>query len=402
MSTQSKSSQRRKRGISGEIDLAPGNDEVRFSRWGKYNLISTNRPVLLSSSGQPLVPYSSSEPTPVRLDAIRPDHTILQDELLAAASRMDLNGRSVPVLGGILLLSKLGQGGMGAVYYGIHPRLDQEVAVKVFPKWMANHDPSAAHRFIREARLAFSVRSPHLIAVIDVNEENGILYLVMEYVKGQTAADYQRDIALRTAKNLSETIVLDLCIGAARGLEAAHRQGVIHRDVKPDNIMIPYANHAAAPRHMQKPLNFAGTKLLDLGLARKEMRDKSTQRSGFCLGTPGFMAPEQTMDASSVGKPADVFAMGATMFSLLTGKIPSAKRSTRRSPFTKPRPAHRPIRALNPEISDPVAQLIDRCLELQPEKRPPDATALLRALRTARSQIDSSYKGSNSGEWTAL
>ncbi len=395
-------------GISGEFDPQHKSRQFQLSRWGRSksgaHRIPEPPPFLRPQQPPTAGPMPFSGPDlelPVALpDGVKPDANILLDELLAAAPRKEANGRLIPTLGGILLISKVGQGGMGSVYYGIHPRLDTEVAVKVLSKTISNRDPTMAQRFIREARLAFSVHNPHLIGVIDINEENGILYLVMQYVYGQTASSYQRDAFLRTATQLPEPIVLDICIGSTKGLEAAHRKGVIHRDIKPDNIMIPYTHCAPAQRRSETPLDFESTILMDLGLARKEMRDKSVQRAGNILGTPGFMSPEQMLDASSVGKPADVFGVGATMFSLLTGKLPDFKKGTQKSAFTKAsKPTCNPIQMLRPEISEPVAQMVDHCLQLQPESRPADATALLKELLSVRGQIDASYNGHYSGEW---
>ena len=108
---------------------------------------------------------------------------LLDDKLILSATRVDVRGTRVPVLGGIQLLAKLGQGGMGAVYYGVHPRLHQEVAVKVLPFHLAEQEPGLIPRFIREAQIAAKVRSPHLVGVIDVNEENGLFFLVMEFIQ---------------------------------------------------------------------------------------------------------------------------------------------------------------------------------------------------------------------------
>ena len=394
-------------GISGEYDPAHKSRQFQLSRWGRtksgaHRIVeppSFLKPQPSKTSGP--VPYSG--PCPEQSldlpDGIKPDANILLDELIAAAPRKEVNGRLIPTLGGILLISKLGQGGMGSVYYGIHPRLDTEVAGKVLSKAVSSRDPSMAQRFIREARLAFSVHNPHLIGVIDINDESGILYLVMQYVYGQTAASYQRDAFLRTAAQLPEPIVLDICIGATKGLQAAHQKGVIHRDIKPDNIIIPYTHCAAEQRRSQTPLSFENTILMDLGLARKEMRDKTAQRTGFVLGTPGFMSPEQMLDASSVGRPADVFGMGASMFSLLTGKLPDFKKPAGKSAFTKSKPECKPIRMQRPDISEPVAELVDHCLALQPECRLADATALLKEMIKVRGQIDASYNGHYSGEW---
>src|SRR5689334_8509918 len=162
----------------------------------------------------------------------------LSDEgLLQQAPRIDFNGRKIPSLGGIPLIAKLGQGGMGAVYYGIHPGLQIEVAVKVLPLALAQ--PEAIQRFYREAQIAAKIQSPHLVAVRDVNQEHGLYYLVMEYINGLTAGGYLKEIKHQNQPGLPEAAALDIIIAATEGLAVAHGAAIIHRDIKPDNILIP-------------------------------------------------------------------------------------------------------------------------------------------------------------------
>src|SRR5205823_4676117 len=161
--------------------------------------------------------------------------------LLANAPRIDTNGKATPALGGIPLLAKLGQGGMGAVYYGIHPRLQVAVAVKVLPFHLAQSQPDMIQRFFREAQIAARIKSSHLVNVLDVNEEKGLFYLIMEFVSGQSAGAHLRQIAKEGGAGLPETTALEICIAATEGLAAAHAENVVHRDIKPDNIMLPKA-----------------------------------------------------------------------------------------------------------------------------------------------------------------
>jgi serine/threonine protein kinase len=237
------------------------------------------------------------------------------DRLLNGAPRVTHDGREVPALGGIPLLKKIGQGGMGAVYYGFHPRLAQEVAVKVLPFPLIAQDPIAVQRFYREAQIAAKVKSPHLVGVMDVNEEAGLFYLVMEYVNGVTAGSYLSNKKSATGGALNETEALDICIGAAQGLAAAHAEGIIHRDLKPDNILIPSSKQEAA-------LLFENAKLADLGLARTDESGQSLTSSFSAMGSVGYMPPEQALDAKKVRKQGDVFSLGATLYALLSGRAP--------------------------------------------------------------------------------
>ncbi len=330
-----------------------------------------------------LTPHGTSTPGSMGIRAATaPTQDLSGDKLILSALRIPFNGMSVPSLGGIPLLSKLGQGGMGAVYFGFHPRLNQEVAVKVLPFEMAEKHPAAIERFFREAQLAASVKSPHLVGVLDVNQERGLFYIVMEYVEGVSGQAYLREVVKSGATGLCEIVALDLCIATCTGLAVAHARGIIHRDVKPDNILIP--------RNKQtRELNVEGAQLADLGLARSEMMgEAAATRTEACMGTPGFMSPEQAKDAKSCGKPADVFSMGATLYALLSGRSPfGGGGAPLQMVMATINDLHTPVRDLRPEISAATADLLDRCLAKEPVKRYADASALLAALKVCRAGL---------------
>jgi serine/threonine protein kinase len=335
---------------------------------------------------EPRLEATRVEPAPVfknlNLDGMSPGQTIATqdltgDKMILAAPRINYNGVQVPALGGIPLLAKLGQGGMGAVYYGIHPRLNKEIAVKVLPFHLAEQQPDMVKRFFREAQIAAMVQSPHLVSAMDVNEEKGLVYLVMEYVNGESSGSYLRKIK-QTGQVISETVALDICIAATEGLAGAHNGGIIHRDIKPDNVLIP-KNRAT------NQLNFKAAKLADLGLARGEELGQSLTMGQACMGTPGYMSPEQAMDAKSVGKPADVFSMGAMLYALLCGNAPFTGSTAMKIVMETAQQPHKPLRELREDASAQVSELIDKCLQKAPEKRFADADTLLEALKEVRS-----------------
>src|SRR6185295_11857177 len=142
-------------------------------------------------------------------------------------------------------------------------RLETEVAIKILPLANAQQQQSLVERFLREARIAAKVKSPHIAAVYDVNMEHGVFYIQMEYVDGKSAGSYVREILQSTGRGLPETVALDICVAACEGLSAAHAEGIIHRDIKPDNIMIPRQRRGGDAG----ALDFSASKLLDLGLA---------------------------------------------------------------------------------------------------------------------------------------
>jgi tRNA A-37 threonylcarbamoyl transferase component Bud32 len=259
---------------------------------------------------------------------------------------------------------------MGAVYHGVHLRLGTEMAVKVL------HATAQSERFDREARLTAQLRSPHLVQVVDMDEdaESGLEFMVMEYVDGLSALAWRKGLAA-SGIEVSELDALDVCIAATAGLAVAHDADVVHRDVKPANILIPF--EADLPR-------LSEAKLADLGLARMRETDEELTASGLGMGTPGYVAPEQVLDASSAGKPADVYGMGATLYALLAGRTPV---SGRRAGVLAVAGELTPIREVRPGVSVTVVELVERCLARDPDRRCADATALLEELRFCRAAV---------------
>ncbi|MBI3830881.1 MAG: protein kinase [Planctomycetes bacterium] len=338
--------------------------------------------------GQSVAPTSFSLSGTTGLPPIsRPVIDLSQDKLLLSAPRGLVDGKPTPSLGGIPLLSKLGQGGMGAVYYGIHPRLKLEVAVKVLPFHLAGQQPGLVERFFREAQIAAKVQSPHLVNVKDVNEDCGLFYLVMEYVHGTSAGSYLKQVKDMGRPGLPEAEALEIATAATQGLKAAHDESVVHRDIKPDNIMIPKSKNG-------EQIFFKSAKLADLGLARGEDgAQQSLTGTQVALGTPGYMSPEQADDARNAGKPADVFSMGAAIYAMLTGAAPFKGESLMQIFFATAQKPHEPVRNLRPEISAATAELLDRCLAKDPAQRLPDATALLAALQDCAARLGSGQQG---------
>jgi formylglycine-generating enzyme required for sulfatase activity len=309
-----------------------------------------------------------------------PPEDLNSDPLLQDLPRTDVDGREVPVLGKIPLLARLGKGAMGAVYYGVHPRLKIEVAVKVLHANLAKSDPALIERFYREAQSAARVSSRHLVHVTDVDEEYGLFYIMMEYVRGISAVQYLKLQMKSGKKGVDEAEALDIVMAATRGLAAAHVEGIIHRDVKPANIMVPQSKAGEG-------YDLELSKLADLGLARPEGQDAGLTGAYQAIGTPGFMAPEQIQDASTAGKAADVFSMGATLHALLTATTPfpgASQMIVLSNTMTQP---HLPVETVRRDVSLGTVTLIDRCLSKEPSRRYSDGQALLDALRLGRQML---------------
>ena len=211
------------------------------------------------------------------------------------------------VLGNYVILDKLGQGGMGTVFKARHRRMNRLVALKVLPQSLSSL-PEAIARFQREVEAAARLQHPNIAAAYDADEASGVHFLVMEYVDGPTLANY-----IKQRGPLPTTIAVRLAAQAARGLAAAHAQGIVHRDIKPSNIMLS----------RQGVL-----KVLDMGLAQVrgpetlELTSDVTQ-TGRVMGTVDYMAPEQARDAKNVDLRADIYRLGCTLYYLATGQTPA-------------------------------------------------------------------------------
>jgi len=312
---------------------------------------------------------------------------LLNDPLLLAAPRVDFRGKPAPCLNGIPLLAMIGRGGMGAVYYGVHPRLRSEVAVKVLPFHLAEQDQGMVRRFFREAQIAAQVRSPHLVNVMDVNEEAGLFFLVMEFVPGRTAGQVLKHY-MEKGQPVSEKDTLDVIIAATEGLWAAHGANVVHRDIKPENIMVPYVGRGS------KEFDLRRAKLMDLGLARNEDSNQSLTGAQAAMGTPGYMAPEQAMDAKTADKRSDVFSMGATIYCMLNGKPPFRGETVMKILMATMHEPHEPIIKLRPDVSPMLNEITERCLGKKQEHRFKDAKELLSALEDCKRLVAGGMSGS--------
>lgn len=279
-------------------------------------------------------------------------------------------GRSL-VLGNYLLLEKIGQGGMGAVYKAEHRRMKRVVAIKMLPP-ATMKDAAACARFQREVEAAARLDHPHIVAALDADEANGVHFLVMQYIAGSNlAAHVKRHGPLPVAE------AVGYIVQAARGLEFAHKKGIIHRDIKPSNLL----------------LDADGTvKILDMGLARVEAIDGTAQSelttTGVVMGTIDFMAPEQAMSSKSADARADIYSLGCSLYYLLTGK-PAYGGETLMAKLLahreNPIPVLHTVRADVPERLEPVFQ---KLVAKQREDRFQTMTEVIAALEDGSQKED--------------
>lgn len=300
---------------------------------------------------------------------------LTRDKLLEEVPRIEVDGKTVPALGGIPLFGKLGQGAMGAVYYGIDPKLRSGVAIKVFPVAMTGKE--VIDRLYEQVHHIAKLKSKYLVSCRTIDKEGGLCYIVLEYVSGISAAGYAQRIRGTTGKEgIPEAVALDLCIAATDGLAAAHRDGIMHGDIRPQNILIP--------RKGSDVFLFAESKLTDMGIPRIEELGGLLSGANAPMGQPGFMAPEQAVDAKASRKPSDVFSMGATLYALLTGKPPFDADNPMNAILASIQTQHEPVSKLRKDVSPATSEVIDRCLAKQPGDRFADGSALLEALSVCR------------------
>ena len=203
---------------------------------------------------------------------------------------------------GYKIVGKLGAGAMAVVYKARQLSLNRMVAIKILPKRFTEN-PEYVERFYKEGQAAGKLNHPNIVQAIDVGEAGGYHYFVMEYVEGKTIAD-----DLSAGKVFEETEALDMIIQVASALGHAHALKLIHRDVKPKNIMIN--NHGAI-------------KLADMGLARATTDIEAAQsEAGKAYGTPYYIAPEQIRGKIDIDGRADIYGLGATLYHMLTGRVP--------------------------------------------------------------------------------
>lgn len=256
------------------------------------------------------------------------------------------------------LLSKLGQGGMGAVFRALHTKLDRVVAIKLLsPDRMRS--PEAVLRFEREMKAVGKLNHPKIVAALDAGEADGMHYLVMEYIEGTNLA-----ALVQHTGPLAVSDACELIRQAAVAMDHAWTKGLVHRDIKPSNLMLARADEGEAC-----------VKLLDLGLALLDdprPDDRNLTTTGQFMGTVEYMAPEQASDSHTVDARADVYSLGATLFKLLTGRAPF-QRDDHASPFTlmmaKVTNAAPTIGSFRSDLPEQLVTLVDRLLARDPATR---------------------------------
>ena len=254
----------------------------------------------------------------------------------------------------------LGRGGMGAVYRAFDPKLGREVAIKVLKRGGASSEAQRA-RFLREAEVLARLRHPHVVALHEVGELEGALYLVLDLVEGESL-----QARLRRMGPLDVDEALRITTQLARALVQVHERGALHRDLKPENVLLD---------EDLRPL------LTDFGLAFDFETDDQLSKTGTFMGTPGFASPEQVRGARAlIGPPTDVFGLGAILYACLTGRAPFEGATLLVIMAATHQGTPELPSAQRPDVPSALDAICMRCLESDPQDRYPSATALLEAL----------------------
>jgi serine/threonine protein kinase/class 3 adenylate cyclase len=281
-------------------------------------------------------------------------------------------------LGRFRLLEQIGQGSQGVVYRAEDTADGSIVAIKVLrPEWASRRE--VLRRFRKEARILAEVNNPNVVNLLEYNEDAGVAYLVLELVTGRSLHEL-----LARGKLLDEPLALAIASDVARGLREAHKRGIVHRDVKPGNILLldpAPAPPVAATQGGSVLRTHLRVKLSDFGLARHLVESESLALTepGALLGTPQYMAPEQCT-GRMVDPRTDVYALGATLFHMLASRPPFVAESRDQLYELHCHEPPPPIEKYNPAASPGVGQVVARALAKAPEDRYADAGAMLRDL----------------------
>ena len=255
------------------------------------------------------------------------------------------------------IVAKLGRGGMGWVFKGIHIETGKEAAIKILPPEMAK-DEKFVTRFLREAQAATVLHHKNIVRVYEAGQYQSIYYIALELIDGETVAH-----AMEREKTIPLRQTLDIVYQVAEGLAYAHQRGIVHRDIKPANIMVTKDGVA---------------KIMDMGLAKwtRGERFHDPTRPGFTVGSPAYMSPEQVLEPESLDGRTDIYSLGATLFHMLTGRPPHLGRDAQevmvkivKSEVNYPE-----------EMPDMVVRLLKKMLAKRRSERFCDAGTLIRAL----------------------
>lgn len=280
------------------------------------------------------------------------------------------------VIGNCRIIKKLGAGAFGVVYLGRHRVLEIDVAVKVLPMESAYRDPSFVEMFMREARTAARIRHPNVIGIFEAGEHEGQHFIIMELASGGTVAERMFYHGGKLPVHDAEQILLQ----AARGLSAAQRLNIIHRDIKPDNLMfsadgeVKIADLGLAKRFI--PAGATGTIRASLAADQLSMKNDP----GMMAGTPAYMAPEIAVEPEKADSRADLYSLGVTAYQMLTGQLPFEGKTPMETIMKHVLDTPVPPKEIEPAVPHDLELIVLKLLQKKPEHRFQTADDLVREL----------------------
>jgi serine/threonine-protein kinase len=262
------------------------------------------------------------------------------------------------VIAGYRIEERIGRGGMGVVYRAQHLNLQRRAAIKIIAPDLAESE-GFRERFTREARIAAALQHPNIVTVYDAGEVDGMLYLAMQFIRGEDlAAILRRDGRLRPYR------AIDVCRQVASALDAAHAMGLIHRDVKPANVLIEGRNAF----------------LTDFGLTKQAGTNAQLTRAGDMVGTIHYVAPEQ-IEGRRVSARSDVYALGCLLYHCLSGQVPFAHETDVAVIYAHLSEQPPKLSELRPELPDGLDAVMAKALDKSPDRRFPSCGDMISAAR---------------------
>jgi serine/threonine-protein kinase len=266
-----------------------------------------------------------------------------------------------PVLGRYEIERELGRGAMGVVYLGKDPKIGRQVAIKTleYAQFEAGELAMFRERFTREAEAAGRLNHPGIVTVYDVGEEDDLAFIAMDYVPGQTLNAFVEEDHL-----LPAPIAIRLAAEVADALDYAHREQIVHRDIKPGNLIYNPEQDRV--------------KVTDFGIARTA--GSSRTRTGALVGSPSYMAPEQ-LTGDTVDGRADIFSLGVTLYQLTTGQLPFEGENLAGLAYQITKVRHEDVRSVRPDLPPALSRVVNRALRKKPDSRFATAAEMAEALR---------------------
>jgi serine/threonine-protein kinase len=334
-----------------EVMASATRDEVRL-KWLQQPLAVAALPLVSVTTGfMKSIGSETSSMATLRMDGTIPGATA------PGVAAVDLQ-QGATFAGRYRIEQVLGRGGMGVVYRAVDTQLDETVAIKTLPGDVMSRSPEDLERFKREIRLARKITHRNVLRTYDYGEAEGVYFISMEFVRGYTLNELLDEAP---NKQMAPRLAIGITRQISRGLHAAHEQGIIHRDIKPQNVLIDAKGEV---------------KLMDFGIARMAEAPEAMTQAGLIVGTPHYMSPEQ-VQGKQLDARSDVYSMGVLIYEMLVGRKPFESSS-----LTGILTAHitekaKPAIEIRPDIGSQINAIVMRCLAKDPADRYEDAGELL-------------------------